>query len=281
MARVHCSRQDDSHEWAVTNSTIASLSLKATFFGISLLLLTIPACKEDATAPPPIAESKYGLTGVVVDSSGARLDSVAVYCLFYSSFIPPENAGHSLTRLGDADTFAFELHQNFPNPFSHSTFIRFSFPSQVGVRLSIVDRFDGIAKDVYVDNLPLGLYQLYLSRIVDSLNLRNGPHTFLLEATTTGGVYTLSSEAFVISDSGLPAAATNTSGTYVFEYNQAFVGDSVMLTSNGDDIYPIFLTNSVYLLFQRDGYRSETIESEIFSDLLLQRDVVLFKEEQP
>jgi len=265
----------------IRDASDVSLNLKTIFVGISFLLLALPACNEDATAPPPIAESKYGLTGIVVDSSGARLDSVAVYCLFHSSFIPPENAGHSLTRVSDADTFDFELYQNFPNPFSHSTFIRFSLPSEIGVRLSIVDRFEGIAKDVYVDNLPLGLYQLYLSRIVDSLNLRNGPHTFLLEATTSGGVYTLTSEAFVISDSGLPAAATNASGTYVFEYNQAFVGDSVLLTSTGDDIYQFYLTNSVYLLFQRGGYRPETIESEIFQDLLLQRDVVLFKEEQP
>jgi hypothetical protein len=256
------------------------LSLFLALFCLGLLILL--ACEDESVGPPPAAD-RFGLTGLVLDTLGQGLDSVGVFCLFNSPFIPPVGpSSMTVSRIDEADTFDFALYQNFPNPFSHSTFIRFSIPRAAVIVLSLTDRLNGSMIAIYEDTLLQGLYQVYFHRLVDSLSLRNGPYTCVLEATAEGGFsYTEHEEVFVVSDSGSPSATTDIDGSYLFDYDSAFVGDSVMSTWNGDDIYPYELTNSVYLLFTRDGYQPEVINATIFPNLLLRRDVVLTESNGP
>ena len=247
---------------------------------VASICLIMTGC-SDNTVVPPTAQQQFGLKGTVVDSSGKGLDSVSVYCLYFSSSIPPEAASQmKLTRISGVDTFSFKLYQNFPNPFAHSTFTRFSLPRDAAIRLSVKDRLDGSIKYIYVDTLLQGLYQVYLYHLVDTLRLRNGSYTCVLEATAAGDVrYSASMEMFVISDSGAPSATTNARGSYLFDYSNAFVGDSVVWTSDGNYVYTVHLMSNVCLLFRRDGYRSETLNATLFPNILLQRDVVLIKED--
>ncbi len=242
------------------------------------LSMGFAGCSNEMVAPP-ISQPRSGLSGNVVDSSGNPLDSVRVYCLFYSSSIPVSRGQNfAPTRVSGVDTFAFRLYQNFPNPFSHSTFVRFSLPSNAEVVLTLKDPIDGSIKYTLIDTLQFGLYQIQLYHIGDSL--RNGPYTILLEATGVGGLrYSEEKELFVISDSSIPADVSDRNGSYVFDYRYAFVGDSVISTSDGEYMNPIYLTNEVQLLFQRMGYRNEIVSTTLFANILLRRDVVLTRDD--
>jgi hypothetical protein len=244
------------------------------------ICLGIAACSDDAIIPPA-NQPQYGLTGVVVDSSGRKLDSVSIFCLYNSYYVPLGSAGGGImNRVSGVDTFGFRLYQNFPNPFSHSTFIRFSLPRACAIVLTVHDNVDGSTKYSYVDDLQGGLYQIYLHRLVDSLRLRNGPYRYVLEAVAAGDDRYLSTESmFVLSDSGKPSSETNEGGVYFLDYKYAFVGDSLMRTTDGDNIHPIYLSNDVNLLVRRPGYRPELITASLFPTLLIQRDIVLVKED--
>jgi hypothetical protein len=254
------------------------LQLGIRFKVLACLCFFVTACTDNGTGPTS-DKRHYGLTGSVVNSNGEALDSVTVRCLYTEMSIPPNTVGKMrLNRISGVDTFAFRLYQNFPNPFSHSTFVRFSLPKAAAIGLSLIDRLDGLTKYTLMDSLSEGLYQVYLYRLVDSLQLRNGPYNCILEARAAGGVrYTASAEMFVISDSGAASFTTDKRGWYVFDYAQAFVGDSLKWTSDGTNVYTYYLTNTVLLLFQRRGFKSEVIYSTLFPNLLLSRDVVLIK----
>lgn len=244
-----------------------------------LLASALCSCVQENVAPL-IEEPRYGLYGTVMDSSGRPLDSVRVFCLF-SYWFPPEVKGSrfGLTRLSDIDTFSFRLYQNFPNPFSQSTYLRFSLPRYCDIRLTIADRLDGSVKYVYTETLLPGFYQMYLHRLVDSLRLRNGPYTYTLWVNIGQGIhYQATRQMFVISDSGMPNSVSNVRGQYFFDYREAFIGDSVWYSYNGEDVYPYRLYNSVTLLVQRRGYVRRTFLVDIYPTILLRRDIVLIRE---
>lgn len=266
---------------------MGSLSVRPCLFSMAfssvvvLLALAVfsAACTLQSTEPlvePP----KAGLYGRVLDTAGVALDSVSMYC-FFGMYVPGSQAKHAsvLARLSDVDTFGFRVYQNFPNPFSHHTYLRFSIPRYSDVRITIIDRLDGSVRYVYFETLFPGLYQLYLN-IVDSLKLRNGPYTYTVEVNAGAGRrYHDSKQLFVASSLGTPNAITNMFGNYSFDVRHAFVGDTVWWTTNGEDVFPFRLTNFTSLVVMRRGYRSATVEVEVYPTLLLQRDIVLRKEE--
>lgn len=171
------------------------------------------------------------------------------------------------------------MYQNFSNPFSQSTYLRFSLPRYCDIRLTIADRLDGSVKYVYTETLLPGLYQMYLHRLVDSLRLRNGPYSYTLWVNIGQGIhYQATRQMFVISDSGMPNSVSNVRGQYFFDYREAFIGDSVWYSYNGEDVYPYRLYNSVTLLVQRRGYVPRTFLVDIYPTILLRRDIVLIRE---
>ncbi|MER3524802.1 MAG: hypothetical protein C4326_12325 [Ignavibacteria bacterium] len=240
----------------------------------------LPACTSQSTGPlvePPNA----GLYERVLDTAGVLLDSVSIFG-FYGFSPPRSQAKHTpvLTRLSGVDTFGFRVYQNFPNPFWVDTYMRFSIPRYADVRITIKDRLDDSVRYTYFETLFPGLYQLYLN-IVDSLKLRNGPYTYTVEANAGAGIrYRDSKQLFVVSTLGTPNAVSNAFGYYYyFDARHALVGDTVWQSYTGEDIFPIRLTNFTSLMVMRRGYRSVMLWVDVYPTVLIQRDIVLRKEE--
>ncbi len=244
-----------------------------------LLLLSLYSCTV-ITCPDDIFIS--GINGIVTDSLGHSLKGVKVFCLYNSSFIPEEPTKDiSFLKTLKNNDFNFNLEQNFPNPFSNSTFLRFSLPNRSNVNLEITDSVSNNIVYRFSKELESGYYQLYLKNIVDSLNLKNGPYYYTLNALTDDGTsYSDSKELFIISNKGEPNSRTGHKGYYEFFYANAFVGDSIVVKETENYSDTIILTNKVYLLFEKEGYYSKIIYTTLYPDVELTNDVVLLQKKQ-
>lgn len=243
---------------------------------------TLSTCTDVSSDPSQSLNA--GISGIVYDTSGHRLDSVRIYCLYNFNYYPTAvtKGKTDLFKVSKPDTFGFNLYQNFPNPVQNTTFLRFSLPMTCRIDLSIVDRTNGEKKYSYSDTLRDGLYQLYLNSLVDSLQLHNGPYTYTLMAkSTTGRTYYASKEMFVVSDVGAPNIITGADGIYFFDYKNTFVGDSVAVYSNEfHSIYNVILGKNITLLFERRGYYSLRSDKYLNPNILIHSDVIMIRNNQ-
>lgn len=247
------------------------------FLLLFIMLNGIMSCSD--VSGPFNDEIKSGIKGVVVDTSGQALENVKVFSLYYTQFIPPDISRHiSIKKNSNNNDFKFNLEQNFPNPFSNSTFLRYSLPNKATVNFNIIDKNNEIVYQS-TNTLQAGYFQYFLGNIVDSLQLLNGPYSYnLMALTENGNKYSDSKNLFIISDKGKPNSTTDKQGIYTFDYKQTFEGDSLVVKSNENDSYIINLTNTVYLLFEKKGYYSKTIRVTLLPNLMLIHDVVLIGE---
>jgi hypothetical protein len=245
-----------------------------------LVLFFVYFCSDRITDAD---EEIYGLTGHVVDTLGNPINGVDVFCLYYSYSVPKSvqklSESNSLNKNSDFD---FELFQNYPNPFSSSTYIRYSLPQKCQVELRISQKNGKQNVYIYNNELLNGYYQQFLGNIVDNLQLENGIYIFNLEAIGEDQTeYIAQKEIFVISDRGKANAKTNENGKFTFNFEDAFVSDSVVvnLYDSGYYMYTSYLTSKVNLLFKKSGYQSKLLTVELYPNILLTQDVVMFKGE--
>jgi hypothetical protein len=247
---------------------------------LAFFLFSFGCSDEDIVAP---GEQNFGLRGRIIDSSGAPIEGVEIFCLYFQSYVPEsglKGRPTSFQRLDTGTRFDFKLYQNFPNPFSHSTFIRFALPQDSEIELTIRNKRTNTIVFTKRDTLLAGLYQRYIEDIVGSNNLRNGIYRYILTAEDTNGTrYMAEEEMAVVSDAGEPNSMSFGGGMYFFDYRDAFVGDSVRMTTTGEEnqIYSVPLDNQVNLLIRKSGYLTNVISIGLYPTLLLNQDIVLLK----
>jgi hypothetical protein len=260
-------------------------TLNTHFYRYIVLIVFLPffliSCSD--LSAPPIDTTPKGLSGQIMDVEGNPIDEAKIFCLYYLTYIPAEPVqALKINRSSTQDgSFDFRLFQNFPNPFSNSSFLRFSLPQECTVFLRIRTKNSATTVYQYTDILPYGLYQRYLENLVDSLNLKNCLYRYSLQAQGVNGTsYFSQKDLLIVSNLGSPNAISNDRGEYFFDYGQAFVGDSVMVTQNDimDNMYKVILDNQVNLLIEKETYISKIITVELYPDVLVNQDIVLLKE---
>lgn len=248
---------------------------KLTFTFLSFMIL-FWGCSEEILPP---SENVYGITGLIYDQNGIPVDGVKIYYLFNYIDIPIYNSSERPIGIDSVNEFENKLYQNFSNPVYNSTFLRFSLDSEMDLKFELKEKKSSKIVHSFAGRYNYGLYQHYFDRLVDSLDLENGMYVMDLE-TSNNGIVTFKSQKtlVVVSDIGKPNSISDNYGKYLYSYNDAFIGDTINFTLDGEDIYPQEITNSIYLLFKKDGYYSRSVAYELFPNMLLNQDIILYKE---
>ncbi|MEW6197020.1 MAG: hypothetical protein AB1521_17875 [Bacteroidota bacterium] len=220
----------------------------------------------------------FGVKGVVRNYFGEILDSVEVYYLFnYNSALTDRLFKESVTLL-EPSSFDFKLYQNYPNPFSNYSFIKFSLPLECDTKLSIQDI--RTSKDIYVyqAKLKTGLYQIAIGKIVDSLKMVNGIYRYQINAKDQNNIrYEDSKEFTIIRGTNYPYQITDNTGIFIFNYEDAFIAKTII--ENYYDREEMqntrFVTNTINLLFRRKGYQDAVQTYTLYPNLLLHHDVLM------
>ena len=198
------------------------------FFQLFFLLIVITAagCSDKVVSPPP--EKVFGVQGTVLDTAGNPVSGAKFYCLFDYGYIPDSTGGPSFPDSPLRDSvFSNELFQNFPNPLSKDTYLRFSLHQKSAVDLRLISKLDGSVVYELQDTLEYGLYQRYLA-IGSSPRVKNGIYRYVLGITPIGGTpIQFEKEMLILNYSNAPNFVSTGSGFYMFNYNDAFVGDTV------------------------------------------------------
>ena len=251
--------------------------MKNIVYVFALAALLFFSCDDEILYPP---EKNYGINGRIMDESGNPISGVKVYYLFNYYSIPNLPAPDKPMNEAEVDSFGYALYQNFPNPVYNSSFIRYSLAADMDIELTVKECFSGTIKYIYSGYFYYGLYQHHFNEIVNSLQLENGCYSVMLKVSKNGILeYEAEKKMFVISDIGKPNSFSDGSGKYFFDYNKACIGDTLLHTTDGENIYPNVINNQVYLLFKKDGFLTETISTTLYSEILLDRDVILKLEE--
>lgn len=244
-----------------------------TFFCIATLIFA--GCKDSSTGPE--TQPVYGITGKVCNSDGIALEGVRFYCLYYLYDFPIDSSFKVSLNKGVKKTdYTFELYQSFPNPCAHSFYIRYSLPESCAVELTILSKKMGKVIYAQSESLSYGFYQNYFNNFVDNYGVTNGIYRYQLKARgSSGRIYEMEKELFIVSDGGTQNATTNFEGRYFFDGRDAFIGDSVAIMNGETLLYYQHLTNNVRLTVMKDGYQSTYFETELISSTILNVDVIL------
>ena len=84
--------------------------------------------------------------------------------------------------MNDLEPSEFYLSQNYPNPFSEKTTIKFCVAYKTKVKLEVFDSEGKMIKKLLDEEKEAGTYEIVFQSAVGSLQLTNGTHCYRLEA---------------------------------------------------------------------------------------------------
>ena len=242
-----------------------------------LLIIVFYSCTRTPVEPEP---PPVGLTGIVMDTMGNPIPDVSIYCMYafpnFDSISVKEQ--NKLSRIASPDTFGFDLMQNFPNPVFNSVFFRFSIPGSMRLQFTIRQKSGTKRWLIFNDSLEYGYYQYYLKNLVDSLKLRNGLYVYSLAGVTHDTTYYLEKELAVVSNKGTPNALSSEDGTFLFDYRDSFIGDSVAVYNSHNMFHYLHIKNKIYFYVKKSGYKPKYLYIELYPDVLIHHDIILRKQ---
>ncbi len=255
---------------------------KNIFIALALVVLPLIINGCDASIGP-FEEKQNGFTGKVIDTEGNPVPGVDVYYIYmnYNGDWGLNKAGF-LTRIDDVtDTLDWKLYQNFPNPFSEATFIRFALPIDCTVDFSIVEKATGETKLILEDTLLYyGLYQFYFDNLLEKYNLHNGIYRFGITAKVNGKtVFSDEKEFCLVQTDKNPNYVTDTQGICKFRYKYAYVGVTIPVTYSNPDYYSeLILTNEQFIVLKKEGFKTKLIPVSLYPSVENYQEIILVRE---
>lgn len=226
--------------------------------GIALLSGSV-SCNNGVTNP------EAGLTDdiqiSVVDVDGKPLKNVAVHPVFrFDGQLLPQQKS-SKTGMSTADA---QLYQNYPNPFSSMTVIRFAVPNKCKVKFQVTN-LDG---DIVVSLIDCWQESGYYSVNWNGKNqqdqvMGNGLYLFRLSIgdtilTRTGCLDEISPDGLEAKNAN-PLVLTDANGIAQLAFSDIPFGERVLQTTEeGPEIVQPLDISQIDLVFIRPGYESVT-----------------------
>jgi len=248
--------------------------MKKLFLVLSILLLLCGGCNVN-----DVPHERYGITGYIYDESGNPLEGVKIYCLYIDSTITSGSKSNSIQSDSDS-IFIYQLYQNFPNPVSEDTYVRFSLRKDSYIQITIRYKPDNKLVYSYSDTLGYGLFQHYIGSLFDNLQVRNGIYKYYLKAISIIDTFYEEKELLLASIENQPNSISDHQGNYFFNASEGFPGDTVVITSsdNPDIISTKLITNELYFYFIKEGYLSQVMSISVYPNLLINQNIMLKKE---
>ena len=224
------------------------------------------SCEESISISEIVQNNIYGS---VSDEQGRPVSDVKIFKKISQVPLYSLNQGSIPLRLEKFTTrfvldFNFELFQNIPNPFSHSTAIRFSIPENCSAEISIYNLNSN--EKIYSQNMDLlyGLYQIYLEDIVNNLQMANDFYRYEFSAVGSDSVYhaqkCLCVQNLDFLESENYMAITKDNGTFIFETNELYPDSSLILVNErGEKESELNVQELIALVFAKEGYQILTI----------------------
>jgi hypothetical protein len=234
-------------------------------------------CVETPITP---VTSRYGVSGKVYGTNGKIISDAKIYCTYFMPYIPTgQHFSNSITKLSGKTDFPFQLFQSFPNPCSHSFYLRFSLPEECTVVFTIRSKRSGQQVYQKEEKYPYGLFQIYFRNIVDTLQLYNGIYQYRLTAFGKSGNVYQDARSFLVTNNSGPSNSTSDSrGYYFFDVSDASIGDTIRVADESFSYtYPWILDEHIYLLVIKDGYEAKFIPVDLLPHSVLTQDIVLRK----
>lgn len=220
---------------------------------ISALLISCNESTTEATL------TTYNITGNVQDSNGNPLDDVDVYFVYHFDDLPSEGS----SNIENADS----LYQNYPNPFSDTTIIKFKTYRSIRYEVKLLDYYYSSSSILRQGSCAPGIVETPVSRFDDFPNgFCRISVRYIVNFTTRFNseielfINRSQPEQLIHSKPNLKAA----NGQFNVNLRQLPLQKTVNFTdAQGSDAVPKQISNLIKFVLIKDGYKPLQIDYNI------------------
>ncbi len=221
-------------------------------FAASIFLLS---CNDSTTE---VAVTPYNISGNVTDLNGNPLDDVDVYFVYHFNELP----ANELPETINADT----LYQNYPNPFSDFTNIRFETYRSIRYEVKFINYFNPSSSIVLqgtsapgvvetplgnFNDHPNGIYRLAIRYIVDLTTRFNSKISIFINRTQPNELVNAKPNIKAVN------------GKFNVNLPELFLQKIINFTVDSTKVIPKQVSGLMTFVLMKDGYKTLQVDYNI------------------